>query len=64
MARASYQNLSRISLGSRSKAPKVKPKKNKQSRQTASKVDHPTIVPVVVSVSVDRTHKPILKLKY
>lgn len=59
MARASYQNLSRISLKSRPKAHKVKPKKSKRK-----------IAPVVVSVSdsrqtaSDRTHKPILKLKY
>ncbi len=58
MARASYQNLSRISLGSRSTARKVKSKKSKR------KIDHPSIVPVVVSVNVDRTRKPILKLKY
>lgn len=59
MARASYQNLSRISLKRRPTASKVKPKKSERK-----------IAPVAVSVldsrqtAPDRTRKPILKLKY
>ena len=58
MARASYQNLAHIKLGTRPKARKANPTKTKPkiSRPLDKAKDKPT--------SVNRTHKPTLHLTF
>jgi hypothetical protein len=59
MARASYQNLSRISFGSPRQTKVIKkPKKPKKPKAAKPTVSTPTIM------SIPHKLKPILRLKY